>query len=143
MRLQLRCTLVACSVQSPNMLIMAAMYALCSEGTMTRRRVFQIVPSAAAQPAGVLGRQPPFNRKKRSDVTTSGCMLKRFISLGLQHDIRLLQLLQLHGPVITGTAVAGRRLQVYYDWYYCKPFSPGIMPLPMTNSRISDNSPLE
>jgi hypothetical protein len=59
--LQLRCalTLVACSVQSPNILIMAAMYALCSEGTMTRRRVFQIAPSAAAQPAGVSGRQPP------------------------------------------------------------------------------------
>lgn len=53
-------TLVACSVQSPNMATMAAMYALCSEGTMTRRRVFQIAPSAAGQPAGVLGRQPPF-----------------------------------------------------------------------------------
>jgi hypothetical protein len=43
-------TRVACSVQSPNMLIMAAMYALCSEGTMTRRRVFQISPSAAGHP---------------------------------------------------------------------------------------------
>jgi hypothetical protein len=65
MRSQLRCTLVACSVQSPNMLIMAAMYALCSEGTMTRRRVFQIAPSAAGQPAGVLGRQPPFTSFRR------------------------------------------------------------------------------
>ena len=47
-------TFVACSVQSPNMATMAAMYALCSDGTMTRRRVFQIAPSAAGQP----GRHP-------------------------------------------------------------------------------------
>ena len=42
-------TLVACSVQSPNMSTIAVMYARCSDGTIARRRVFQISPSAAGR----------------------------------------------------------------------------------------------